>query len=109
MVLSLADEACAAGLPADLVRPAFVDKWIAGGSRIDMEIASALLEKMSTVSSASCPPCRTYWITEQSQHGNIDISIEDPAVCRQSDELQESEFKLVAARLEHDVKAWQGS
>ena len=41
------------------------------------------------------------------QHGDIDISIEESSVRRQSDELQESEFKLVTARLEHGVKAWR--
>ena len=28
-------------------------------------------------------------------------------MCRQNDEFQESEFKLVTARLEHGMKAWR--
>ena len=40
-------------------------------------------------------------------HGGTTIRIEESAARRQSDELQESEFKLVTARLEHGVKAWR--
>ena len=40
-------------------------------------------------------------------NGNIDIRIEESAVRRLSNALQESEFKLVTARLEHGMKAWR--
>ena len=91
LVLSLADEAVAAGLPADLVRTAFVDKWIAGDCRIDLEISSAMLDKSDSFVIRQLPTLKDLLDNRANNpNGDIDISIEESSMRRQIDELQES-------------------
>ena len=78
VVLSLADEAVAAGLPADVVRTALVDKWIAGGCRIDMEIVWALLDNSDSFVTHQLPTLKDLLVNRaHNPNGDIDISIEE--------------------------------
>lgn len=108
IVLSLAEETCNVGVPMDIVQPHFVLKWTDGDSRIDMELSSVLLDKHDGFTIRAVPTLKELLDKlNTNPSGDIDISMEESAVCKQSTDLQESGFNLVMSRLRYDIKCWR--
>lgn len=105
VVTALAREATAAGLAWQDVDTHWVQPWIRGDSKVEMEVQSALADRSNNFCIRDIPIMQQLF-DNKGASSNAFICIEEEQVKKQCHELEASTFELTMKKLEYDCAAW---
>ncbi len=107
MITATAHELANLGaIPERLLEQEWLEPWIRGDQKVEMEMASAWMEKSSNFTVRDIPTLRRL-LDSRGNSRNGTLALEEQTVQWQSQELEASTFDLTMRKLEYDCNVWR--